>query len=104
MSIFKRLYRLSLVLVLGVYLIVQGKLVVAQTNFVASEIAVEFSDTDILRADMNGDGKIDILITQWQQETGRELLIYLQDSSGKFPQQPSRRVEKGFPISQPYMP
>ncbi len=93
MSIPRGLKHSNIVLVLGLYLLVHSELVSAQTNFVASEIDMEFSETDILRADMNGDGKIDILNTEWQQETGRELLIYLQDSRGQFPRQPSRRIE-----------
>ncbi|MDP1932186.1 MAG: VCBS repeat-containing protein [Gammaproteobacteria bacterium] len=65
----------------------------AQLNFSASEITLGEWPEDILRADMDGDGRHDIIVPQWSSDTGRELLIYLQQGNGRFPSEPSRHVE-----------
>lgn len=61
-------------------------------NYAASEIPLEDSGS-VLYEDMDGDGYRDVIVPAWSQETGRELLIYLQEDGGRFPPQPSRRVE-----------
>lgn len=65
----------------------------AQLNFVASEISQPAENGSWALADMDGDDKKDIIMSQWGRNTGRELLIYLQNAEGRFPQLPSRRVD-----------
>ncbi len=65
----------------------------AQLNHVASEIALGEWPDDVLREDMDGDARLDLIVPHWSAEAGRELLIYLQDAGGHFPAEPSRRVE-----------
>lgn len=64
----------------------------AQLNFVASELKQHAESRSWALEDMDGDDRKDIIMAQWGRNTGRELLIYLQNSEGRFPQQPSRRV------------
>lgn len=61
-------------------------------NYVASELPREDAGS-VLYEDMDGDGRSDVIIPAWSQEAGRELLVYLQQADGRFPAQPSRRVE-----------
>lgn len=61
-------------------------------NHVASELPREDAGS-VLYEDMDGDGLSDVIVPAWSQEAGRELLVYLQQSDGRFPSQPSRRVE-----------
>jgi len=65
----------------------------AQLNYAASEIALGEWPDDVLRDDMDGDGRLDLIVPHWSADAGRELLIYLQDASGRFPSEPSRHVE-----------
>lgn len=65
----------------------------AQLNFAASEIALGEWPDDVLREDMDGDGRLDLIVPHWSAEAGREMLIYLQDEGGRFPPEPSRHVE-----------
>ena len=65
----------------------------AQLNYAASEIALGEWPDDVLREDMDGDGRLDLLVPHWSAEAGREMLIYLQDAAGRFPPEPSRHVE-----------
>ena len=65
----------------------------AQLNFAASEIALGEWPDDVLREDMDGDGRLDLIVPHWSAEAGREMLIYLQDDGGRFPPEPSRHVE-----------
>lgn len=65
----------------------------AQLNYASSEIALGEWPDDVLREDMDGDGRLDLLVPYWSADAGRELLVYLQDASGRFPPEPSRRVE-----------
>ncbi len=65
----------------------------AQLNHVASEIALGEWPDDVLREDMDGDARLDLIVPYWSADAGRELLIYLQDAGGHFPAEPSRRVE-----------
>ncbi len=65
----------------------------AQLNFNASEITREDWPEGILRADMDGAGRQDMIVPHWSNEAGRELLVYLQQVSGRFPSEPSRHVE-----------
>src|SRR5690606_30248318 len=61
-------------------------------NYIASEIPREDAGS-VLYEDMDGDGRSDVIVPAWSQEAGRELLVYLQQADGRFPSQPSRRVE-----------
>lgn len=65
---------------------------VAQLNFINSEIPRGDSN-EILLEDMDGDGRKDIVVPQWSADAGRELHIFLQQENGRFPSEPSRRVE-----------
>lgn len=65
----------------------------AQLNYAVSEIALGEWPEDVLREDMDGDGRLDLIVPHWSQDAGRELLIYLQESGGRFPPEPSRHVE-----------
>lgn len=65
----------------------------AQTNFVASEIALGQWPDDLFFADMDGNGRKDLLVPTWSANAGRELAIYLQQDNGSFPSIPSRLVE-----------
>jgi len=65
----------------------------AQLNYAASEIALGEWPDDVLREDMDGDGRLDLVVPHWSADAGRELLVYLQDASGRFPPEPSRHVE-----------
>lgn len=64
----------------------------AQANYVASEIPAPEWPDEIVVADMNGNGRQDILIPVWSRESGRELEIYLQQANGRYSPEPSRRV------------
>jgi hypothetical protein len=65
----------------------------AQLNYMASEIVLGDWPDDVLRADMDGDGRKDLIVPRWSADAGRELLIYLQQDDGRFPSLPSRYVE-----------
>jgi len=64
----------------------------AQANYIASEIPAPEWPDEIVIADMNGNGRQDVLIPVWSRENGRELEIYLQQGNGRFSPEPSRRV------------
>lgn len=65
----------------------------AQPRFVASEIPLGEWPDDLFFADMDGDGRSDLVLPRWSLDAGRELAIYLQDSESRFPTSPSRLVE-----------
>lgn len=65
----------------------------AQAQFTASEIVLGQWPETLYFEDMDGDSRKDLVIPQWQQSTGRELQIYLQQDNGRFPDRPSRLVE-----------
>lgn len=79
--------------VLGFSTLLASSALQAQLNFAASEIALGEWPDDILYADMDGDGRRDLLVPQWSAEAGREVLVYLQQSNGSYLPEPSRRVE-----------
>lgn len=78
---------------LGVLLLSGSALTQAQLNYAASEISLGEWPDDVLREDMDGDGRLDLIVPHWSVDAGRELLIYLQDAGGRFPPEPSRHVE-----------
>ncbi len=65
----------------------------AQPNYMVSEIPAPEWPARILLADMDGDGRQDLLVPHHSQEAGREILIYLQQANGRFSDQVSRHVE-----------
>lgn len=65
----------------------------AQSNFVASEIALEEWPEDLFFEDMDGNGRKDLLVPNWSANAGRVLAIYLQQDNGSFSSTPSRLVE-----------
>ena len=67
--------------------------VFASVDFVSSEIDTGDNRQGYWASDMNGDNLQDILIATWSTANGRELLIYTQESNGKFSNTPWRRVE-----------
>jgi hypothetical protein len=67
--------------------------VIAQPNYVVSEIPMPEWPDRIMQADMDGSGRQDLIVPQWSQEAGRELLVFLQRPNGSYEQQASRQVE-----------
>jgi hypothetical protein len=68
-------------------------LLAAQSNYIASEIpAAEWPDT-LHFADVDGDGRTDIVIPYWSPDTGRQLHIYQQQDDRRYPAQPTRIVD-----------
>jgi hypothetical protein len=65
----------------------------ASVEYVSSEIDTGDNRQGYWAADMNGDSLQDILIATWSESKGRELLIYLQDTNGKFTGAPWRSIE-----------
>jgi len=65
----------------------------AQPNYVVSEIPMPEWPDRIMQADMDGSGRQDLIVPQWSQEAGRELLVFLQRPNGSYEQQASRQVE-----------
>src|SRR5688500_10022011 len=62
-------------------------------QFVASEIPRANIGDRMYLADMNGDGLSDALLEHWSEQESRQIYIYLQQPDGRFPSQPSRKVE-----------
>jgi hypothetical protein len=62
-------------------------------NYKATELPRPEWPQDVHVADMDGDGLQDLIVPFWSAETGRQLHIFLQDSTQGFPAQPSRIVE-----------
>ena len=70
-----------------------GSAAIAQANFSATQISLGEWPESLYFEDMDGDGRKDLILPRWQQNTGRELQIYLQQANGQFPARPSRQVE-----------
>ena len=82
--------RRTLIAVMG---LLSASAALAQPRFVASEIPLGEWPDDLFFADMDGDGRSDLVLPRWSLNAGRELAIYLQDSESRFPTSPSRLVE-----------
>ena len=65
----------------------------AAPNYIASVIEFGEEIQDVSVTDLNGDGREDLIVSNWNKDLGRELWIYWQQSDGKFPAKPSRRIE-----------
>jgi len=66
---------------------------IAAPNYVASVIEFGEQVQAISVGDINGDGRDDLVISNWNEDLGRELWLYWQQADGKFPAKPSQRVE-----------
>ena len=60
----------------------------AQSNYVAFELKRENNFDPLLTHDINGDGASDLIVSDYQPGSGRELLIYLQQPNGSFDANP----------------
>lgn len=67
--------------------------VIAQTNYVASEIPAPDWPNNIRLADVDGDGLSDLVVPQWSAGIGRQLLIFQQQADQRFPARPTRIVD-----------
>lgn len=81
---------LSMVVLPGDGLLAQNS--ARQINYIASEFPAPAWPDQLAMADLNGDGRNDLIVPQWSADTGRQLLIYLQQSNNRFPAQPSSYV------------
>jgi hypothetical protein len=72
-----------------------GQIATAQTgtNYVASVIEFGESFQSVVVADINGDQRNDLIVSNWNENQGRELWLYWQQADGKFPAKASRRIE-----------
>lgn len=88
--------KLSLPLLAGLtgFAAVMGSPGLAQNlNFAASELPRPEWPQQVHAADMDGDGRLDLVLPFWSVESGRQLHIFLQQADHRFPTQPSRVVD-----------
>ncbi len=78
---------------LSTLLLSYGSNAFAQANFTATQLSLDEWPESLYFEDMDGDSRKDLILPRWQQNTGRELQIYLQQANGSFPDRPSRLVE-----------
>lgn len=71
---------------------VQAQNQTRQLNFIASEFPAPDWPNQLAMADLNGDGRKDLVVPQWTANTGRQLLVYLQQVNNRFPAQPSSYI------------
>jgi hypothetical protein len=64
----------------------------AQNNYVRTEIDRSDWQSRGILEDLNGDGRLDFIVSHWQQNLGRELLIHFQLEDGRFSPTP-RSIE-----------
>ncbi len=63
-----------------------------QLNYIASEFPAPAWPNQLAMADLNGDGRNDLIVPQWTAGAGRQLLVYLQQDNNRFPAQPSSYI------------
>ncbi|HDZ09678.1 FG-GAP repeat domain-containing protein [Pseudohongiella sp.] len=63
-----------------------------QLNYIASEIPSPEWPNRLAMADLDGDGREDLILPQWTADTGRQLLVFLQQTNNRFPAQASRYI------------
>ena len=63
-----------------------------QLNYIVSEIPAPEWPNQLVMADLNGDGREDLIIPQWGAANGRQLRVFLQQSNNRFPARPSRYI------------
>lgn len=85
-------YSLKFFLPLALSLFLSG-LCQASPNYVASVIEFGESFESVAVADINGDQLKDLIVSNWNENQGRELWLYWQQADGKFPAQASRKIE-----------
>lgn len=88
--LFSRLFSLSFSLLAGC---LTAFPVYSAPNYVASVIEFGEQYQDVTTAELNGDGLLDIIVSNWNETQGRELWLYLQQSDGKFPARASQKIE-----------
>ncbi|MCW8195048.1 VCBS repeat-containing protein [Proteobacteria bacterium 005FR1] len=65
----------------------------AAPRYQASVIELEETITDQITADLDGDGRQDLLVAVWSDDRGRELLVFPQGANGHFSGKPAQRIE-----------
>jgi FG-GAP-like repeat len=63
-----------------------------QINYIASEMPAPEWPNQVAMADLNGDGREDLILPQWTPGAGRQLLVFLQQSNNRFLAQPSSYI------------
>lgn len=61
-----------------------------QSNYAAFELKRENNFEPLMTEDMNGDGALDLVVSQYEEGIGRELHVYLQQNNGTFTPNPLR--------------
>lgn len=77
---------------LAILLLITSPAVNAQ-NYTASELPAPEWPDEIISADMNGNGRLDLIMPVWSANSGRQLEIFLQQADGRFSASPSRRID-----------
>ena len=72
------------ILMIGLLGLLHGGILLAQSNYVASEIDSSNLFGQVVLEDLNGDGLDDLVESRWRRGVGRELLIYHQSADGRF--------------------
>ena len=67
--------------------------VAAAVHYQASVIELEQEPRNQHFADVNGDQRADLLVSTWNAESGRELLLFLQNDDGHFNGSPNQRID-----------
>ncbi|MEX2332644.1 MAG: VCBS repeat-containing protein [Pseudohongiella sp.] len=61
-------------------------------NYIASQIPAPEWPNQWVMADLDGDGREDLVLPQWSADTGRQLLVFLQQPNNRFPARPSSYI------------
>lgn len=81
---------------LRLYLLVSvllGSTPLLAQNYTASELPAPEWPDEWVTGDMNGNGRLDLILPVWSPERGRQLDIHLQQADGRFAAQASRTVD-----------
>lgn len=63
-----------------------------QINYIASELPAPEWPNRLAMADLNGNGREDLILPHWTENSGRQLLVFTQQADNRFPAQPSRII------------
>ncbi|MBL4819894.1 MAG: VCBS repeat-containing protein [Gammaproteobacteria bacterium] len=80
--ILPELANVSIAGILGCLLLAQTAS--GQSNYVSSEIEYEMDRRRVIMEDLNGDTRLDLVVSSWKKNLGRELLVYFQLEDGRF--------------------